>query len=40
MTDRVAVFHAGRLRTVLDTRHTDQEEVMQHASGLTAAETP
>ncbi len=40
MTDRVAVFHAGRLRTVLDTRHTDQEEVMQHASGLVATETP
>ncbi|QTN25745.1 sugar ABC transporter ATP-binding protein [Rhizobacter sp. AJA081-3] len=39
MTDRVAVFHAGRLSTVLDTRHTDQEEVMQHASGLAAAET-
>jgi hypothetical protein len=25
---------------VLDTRHTDQEEVMQHASGLAATETP
>ena len=40
MTDRVAVFHAGRLRTVLDTRRTDQEEVMQHASGLVVNETP
>jgi ribose transport system ATP-binding protein len=40
MTDRVAVFHAGRLRAVLDTRHTHQEEIMHHASGRVAATTP
>ncbi len=40
MTDRVAVFHAGRLRAVLDTRNTHQEEIMQHASGRVAATTP
>ena len=40
MTDRVAVFHAGRLRTVLETRATNQEEIMQHASGRLAAAAP
>jgi len=40
MTDRVAVFHAGRLRTVLETRSTNQEEIMQHASGRVAATCP
>ncbi|HEX5738001.1 MAG TPA: ATP-binding cassette domain-containing protein, partial [Hydrogenophaga sp.] len=33
MTDRVAVFHEGRLVSVLNTRETSQEEVMHHASG-------
>jgi ribose transport system ATP-binding protein len=33
MTDRVAVFHAGRIAAVLDTRRTSQEEIMHHASG-------
>ena len=33
MTDRVAVFHEGRLVTILPTRETDQEEVMHYASG-------
>ncbi len=33
MTDRIAVFHAGRITGVLETRHTTQEEVMQYASG-------
>jgi ribose transport system ATP-binding protein len=33
MTDRVAVFHAGRIAAVLDTRQTSQEEIMHHASG-------
>jgi ribose transport system ATP-binding protein len=37
MTDRVAVFHAGRIAAVLDTRATDQAEVMHHASGRGAA---
>jgi ribose transport system ATP-binding protein len=40
MTDRVAVFHAGRLRTVLETRATHQEEIMKHASGRTAVAAP
>jgi ribose transport system ATP-binding protein len=33
MTDRVAVFHEGRLVTTLTTRDTSQEEVMHYASG-------
>ncbi len=33
MTDRVAVFHGGRITGVLDTRKTDQEEIMRYASG-------
>ena len=36
MTDRVAVFHAGRIAAVLDTRRTSQEEIMHHASGRPA----
>ena len=36
MTDRVAVFHAGRISAVLDTRKTSQEEIMHHASGRGA----
>jgi len=40
MTDRVAVFHAGRLSTVLQTRATNQEEIMRHASGRVAATAP
>jgi ribose transport system ATP-binding protein len=33
LTDRVAVFHEGRLAKVLATRETSQEEVMHYASG-------
>jgi ribose transport system ATP-binding protein len=33
MTDRVAVFHQGRITGVLETRNTDQEEIMRYASG-------
>ena len=33
MTDRVAVFHDGRITGVLQTRHTSQEEIMHYASG-------
>ena len=40
LTDRVAVFHAGRIATVLDTRRTSQEEIMLHASGLDGARRP
>jgi len=36
MTDRVAVFHEGRIAAVLDTRSTSPEEVMHHASGRNA----
>jgi len=39
LTDRVAVFHEGRVTRVLDTRATSQEEIMHYASvrGDTAA---
>jgi ribose transport system ATP-binding protein len=40
MTDRVAVFHAGRITAVLETRRTSQEEIMRHASGRAAANDP
>jgi ribose transport system ATP-binding protein len=33
MTDRVAVFHEGRMTGLLETRSTSQEEIMQYASG-------
>jgi ribose transport system ATP-binding protein len=33
MSDRVAVFHQGRIAATLQTRATDQEEIMQYASG-------
>ncbi|PWC35780.1 sugar ABC transporter ATP-binding protein [Azospirillum sp. TSO35-2] len=33
LTDRVAVFHEGRLTAVLNTRDTSQEEIMHFASG-------
>jgi len=37
LTDRVAVFHEGRLARVLDTHATSQEEIMHHASGRGTA---
>ena len=37
MTDRIAVFHEGRIATVLETKHTSQEEIMHYASGRTHA---
>ncbi|MDQ7981661.1 sugar ABC transporter ATP-binding protein [Paraburkholderia sp. SARCC-3016] len=37
MTDRIAVFHEGRIAKVLDTKHTSQEEIMHYASGRTHA---
>jgi ribose transport system ATP-binding protein len=37
LTDRVAVFHEGRISAVLDTLSTTQEEVMHFASGRTSA---
>ncbi|HEX6706217.1 MAG TPA: sugar ABC transporter ATP-binding protein [Albitalea sp.] len=36
MTDRVVVFRAGRVATVLETRRTSQEEIMHHASARGA----
>ncbi len=33
LTDRVAVFHEGRITAVLTTRDTNQEEIMHYASG-------
>lgn len=33
MTDRVAVFHEGKIAVILNTRETSQEEIMHHASG-------
>ena len=33
LTDRVAVFHEGRLAKLLTTRDTSQEEIMHHACG-------
>jgi ribose transport system ATP-binding protein len=33
MTDRVAVFHEGHLTKILNTRDTNQEEIMHYASG-------
>jgi ribose transport system ATP-binding protein len=38
LTDRVAVFHEGRLMRVLETRQTTQEEVMHYASGRNGAQ--
>ncbi len=37
MTDRIAVFHEGLITAVLDTKHTNQEEIMHFASGFTHA---
>lgn len=36
MTDRVAVFHQGRITGVLETARTNQEEIMRYASGFGA----
>jgi ribose transport system ATP-binding protein len=33
MTDRVVVFHEGRMTGLLETRATSQEEIMHYASG-------
>lgn len=37
LTDRVAVFHEGRITAVLTTRDTNQEEIMHYASGYSRA---
>ncbi|MEK6290166.1 MAG: sugar ABC transporter ATP-binding protein [Paraburkholderia tropica] len=37
MTDRIAVFHEGRMTAVLETGHTSQEEIMHYASGRAHA---
>jgi len=36
LSDRVAVFHDGRITAVLDTPSTTQEEIMHFASGLSS----
>lgn len=33
MSDRIAVFHGGRIAATLTTRETNQEEIMHYASG-------
>jgi ribose transport system ATP-binding protein len=38
LTDRVAVFHEGRLMRVLDTCDTTQEDIMHFASGRNGAD--
>lgn len=35
MTDRVAVFHEGKIAQILNTKETSQEEIMHYASGRT-----
>jgi ribose transport system ATP-binding protein len=35
MSDRILVFHEGRLTAELQARHTSQEEIMHFASGYT-----
>jgi ribose transport system ATP-binding protein len=37
MTDRVAVFHEGRISGIVNTRESSQEEIMHLASGRQAA---
>ncbi|OAJ62493.1 D-xylose ABC transporter ATP-binding protein [Paraburkholderia ginsengiterrae] len=37
MTDRIAVFHEGRMTAILETKQTSQEEIMHFASGRTHA---
>ena len=34
MTDRVVVFHEGEVMGILETAKTNQEEIMQYASGV------
>ncbi|HBF30204.1 sugar ABC transporter ATP-binding protein [Rhizobium sp.] len=38
MTDRVAVFHQGRIMAILETRKTNQEEIMRFASGYQGSQ--
>ncbi|MCC7681023.1 sugar ABC transporter ATP-binding protein [Janthinobacterium sp. FW305-128] len=40
MTDRVAVFHEGRISGIVNTRESSQEEIMQLASGRVVASIP
>ena len=39
MTDRVAVFREGRMTAMLETRKTNQEEIMRYASVQGRSET-
>lgn len=40
MSDRVAVFHEGKIAAILNTRDTSQEEIMHYASGRTMRAGP
>jgi ribose transport system ATP-binding protein len=40
MTDRVAVFHEGRISGIVNTRESSQEEIMQLASGRAVSPAP
>ena len=35
VTDRIAVFHEGRVMATLDTAQTNQEDIMHYASGYS-----
>jgi len=37
LTDRIAVFHEGKITGVLKTAETNQEEIMRYASGYVPA---
>lgn len=34
MSDRIAVVHGGRIRTILDRKCADQETILRYAAGL------
>ena len=38
LTDRIAVFHEGRMTGILDTAKTNQEEIMRYASGYRSGD--
>ena len=38
LTDRIAVFHEGRITGVLETAKTNQEEIMRYASGYSSGD--
>lgn len=38
LTDRIAVFHEGRITGILETAKTNQEEIMRYASGYSSGD--